>query len=576
MLLRGLALFLIPAFSFAQSIDSQAPASPTQFSSDFTVDSARDLSQSLQVSSGAYLKDYGGSGKAQTFSLRGQSAADTSMLLEGIRLNSPASGDFDFGSLSSFGLGASQISRGSGLGSEVNFRLPDSETSKALLSYGSYQSLGFGLLTRGVSFSLDQSENDFPFSDQGIDGRRSHNFSQRLNFRAWKRARDYQVWTQMLYLDQELPGPASTPSLAASQSLTPTLVYQGKWKNFEWAFFGTYQRQTYANEAKTSDQLNQWFSVGFRDQGRFELHPHFQLETAVEWTQDKVFSNDRLSHFEFSSPLRQSFSLSTTGYADLSSHWLLRPSLRGEFLSDLNSEHFSIQPSLGTRYRMSDEVDLLANINWVSRAPNFNEMYFEIPNLSLRNLQLKRQHSLLGDLGYELHFKLPLEIGLHLQQALFVNRTEDLIQNRELHSNGLLQYQSQNTGTLFAYGLETYGNIQLKRLFRLAVNYTYQDSEVSEQRASYQPTHRLNLVPTFFPEEWLSFSIPFYMRTFVASSSTTSIPAQFVLDLIFKAQIQKFTYQLQFTNLLARQRSEIYGYPLSNETSARLSVMAEF
>ncbi|MDB5038511.1 MAG: TonB-dependent receptor [Bacteriovoracaceae bacterium] len=577
-----LLLSITPISLNAQSVDTLAPSAPTSFSSDLNNADAKDESKVVSESVGVHLKDYGGPGKAQTLSIRGAKAADVAVTLEGIRLNSVNSGEFDFGNLSSFGIEEGKIIRGgyapysSSPSGQVLLKLPREKIYKVHFDYGSYQNFSLAGQTPNATLSIDQSRNDFPYDDNGITKYRTHNGGQRINLRTWMFKKDHQVWAQLLYSDQDLPGPITFFTDAATQTLTPTLAYQGKHKNYEWAFWGTYEHENYSDHTSESATLNRWWSSGVRGQGRFEIHPKVMLENIFEWTQDLLYSKSKGPDEKFNTPVRHTLSFSESAYMDLTDRWLLHPRVRFEYISDLGQENSSIHPGIGTRYRLSENIDLLGNIAYISRAPNFGEMYFRITGLDLPNPDLKRQASLQGDSGYEIHGKYE-KVSTKFQQAVFIDRTKNIIHGVEIpQANGSILYQVQNLGTSLSYGLETSGNFQFERLFKFDANYTLEKSQIADDPATYEPTHRMNMEPTLFPEDRFNFSLPLYMRSAVHISKLKTLSSQWDLGFVVKAQIQRFECKFQLFNLLGWNREELSGFPLSNEPSGKISVEAKF
>lgn len=560
---------------WTQTIETNAPRLPTRFSSHLKTDPRSEAAEALKENASSQIQNYGGSGKAQTLWLRGAKAADLGVSLEGIRLNSPSGGEFDFGNLSSFGLGPAELIRGTSSpystnpSGQVLLSLPRKEETKALVSLGSHESLGLGLQIPGLSLSLDQSQNNFEYDLHGESRERSHNFYQRMNLRAWKRSPRLQVWTQVLYNDQELPGSIDYPSpQAKSQLLQPTLAFQKIWKSQEVALWVSAQKQIYEDPSWRAHDENYWYTIG----GRYLLDTNFnesaEWQFNLDWSLDKFWA-DRREQTSLSSPYRNTLGLGVLGLVDLTKIWTLSPSTRLEFISDLPSERFSFHPSIGNRLKIHENWDILANLHFVSRSPNFNEMYFENPGPipALANPHLKRQKSFQGDFGFESHAQILKSSSFVLQTCFFFDRTEDLLQDDPRD----LAYQIQNIGTALTYGWETELHFEVFRNYGLDLSYTLQRSKIEDVERIYQPSQHLFLQAALFKDSWMNLAIPFYYRSQVHAPLDQKISAQADLGFILKMNWGRSEVQWTLKNLLGWNREEIKGYPLGNQPSMTIS-----
>jgi outer membrane cobalamin receptor len=92
---------------------------------------ARQTADVLQLAPGAFVRNYGGMGGVKTLSLRGAGGAQTAALLEGVRVQSTQSGQFDFSALPAAFVEEIEIARGgagalvgaNALAGAVNIRL---------------------------------------------------------------------------------------------------------------------------------------------------------------------------------------------------------------------------------------------------------------------------------------------------------------------------------------------------------------------------------------------------------------------------------------------------------------------
>ena len=279
----------------AQSVQSGASLTPTNFSRAFSLDD--DLSP-LMFSPGTSLRGLGGDASFQSLGIRGSRSKDVRVSLEGVPLNSPSSGDFDFGMLAPFGLGEGRIIRGgsswtsSHPSGEVMLKLPSHKDIRSRLAVGSYQSLLFGLETPFATFSFDRADNDY----------RDHNSHSRINARTWYRKNNFQTWLQLLYVDLELPGSTEFVSLPSrTQTLRPTAALQ--WRNENWE---ANARADFQNQTVRSEGTNRWYSSGLKLNYRNNWTDAIAFEVALEESIDKLVSDS------FSSDFRSTTSLNLT------------------------------------------------------------------------------------------------------------------------------------------------------------------------------------------------------------------------------------------------------------------------
>lgn len=571
---------LIPFIVTAQSVESTAATAPTSFSSTIHFEGLEDAGKALSTSPGVHLQDSGGFGKFETLSIRGSRAKDISVSLEDVRLNSLSGGEFDFGLLSTEGLEDAKIIRGgyspysTDPNGQVLLRLPRTPKYKTTLGGGSFKNIAIAQELPFASFSYEQGENDFRYESGGVYRSRNHNASEKINARAWLRTENTLTWTQLLYNDLELPGSTTFPSPnASSETLMPTFAFQGFRNNYELLTSGTYQRQIFNDTDMPLKSTNHWWASNIRLKHRLPLTSSVFFENGLENAQDKLTSTQNsVARETFHSPWRLTTNVTSSAFVTFSESQLIHPRIRFEHVSDLHQDGFSFHPGIGGKHPIPNTTLMgLWNFAYISRAPNFNEMYFDLPGVARANRDLKRQKSLQGDIGYEAHASF---WRARIVQAFFWNRTSDLLEST-LDSTGISQTQNQGVG--IAYGLENEASVQPYRALKFSGNYTLQKTSLGSRRQFYQPVHRLNLAPTLFPDEFVSVSMPVYARSNVLTSAAGEKSAsQIDLGVNLTAHLHRYLFRLQLMNLLAWRREELKNYPLPEEPWVKLFLSAEF
>ncbi|MBC8146298.1 MAG: TonB-dependent receptor [bacterium] len=172
----------------AQSIATQSStaAHSTTILARAAIDAAqaRDASDVVALAPGAFIRQYGGQGGLRTVSLRGTSAQQTVVLLDGVRYQSSAVGSVDLGSIPSSILKRVEVVRGgdaarfgaNALGGAVNLITGSDAANGDVVSMradaGSFGEIGASASAatrydRGsidASISLTSSNGSFPFS----------------------------------------------------------------------------------------------------------------------------------------------------------------------------------------------------------------------------------------------------------------------------------------------------------------------------------------------------------------------------------------------------------------------------
>lgn len=145
----------------------------------------RQVDEILRYSPGLTIQNYGGLGGLKTISLRGGGAAQTVILLDGVKLNLSQNGITDLSSISAFSIdnieiqrgGASALYGGNAISGAVNIRTRFSDTTETIVrvgmgSFGEYflsgyyaQPFSFGTISATAEYGT--SQGDYPFlSDQ--------------------------------------------------------------------------------------------------------------------------------------------------------------------------------------------------------------------------------------------------------------------------------------------------------------------------------------------------------------------------------------------------------------------------
>ena len=560
------------ASSGSSSLMETAPSSPAAT----VVKEESSQFERLEYKTGVFIQQNGGPASLKSLSIRGSTSKDVGIFFEGVRLNSLGSGEFDLGLISPYGLGPSYILKGghhsfsSSPQGALFLHLPEDDSVTTELSYGDYSTFALAQQGPGFSASFDRSDNDYAYWLNGQMNRRQNNEHSRLNLRAWHRGSQSQVWTQILFNDVMLPGPV-TQSLTpiSSSTLRPMAAFQYRQKEWNLNLFSFYQRQE-LNE-KVNYSLGGMLRISYRSTMTKNLAAEINTEASLDWLKAPAFE----------SPIRSMTLVNLNGFWTPLRKLLINPQIQTDYVSDLTDAQ-ALTGSLGSRLEMTEALSLSSHLSYTSRAPNFNEMYFEIPPFFLSNQDLDRETSLQLDWGWNLKTN-----TIEASQTVYWIRTNHTIES--VNTNGI--FQAQNVGSGARLGIESDLRIILSQGYDLSLSYELLMARVqssteslwsfsplkSPTRQLNQPLHKASVVPRLFVGRVAEISSPLTVRSSIrATNSNDQIPSQWNWNLNINAKPTKIwplTTSLQIENLLSWNREESFGFPLGSEPRVTLSLM---
>ncbi len=493
-----------------------------------------DLARTLDRAAGVNVRRYGGLGSFSTLSIRGSTAEQVQVFLDGIPLNHAVGGGVDLGGLPVGGLASVEIYRGAvpqrfggnSLGGVVHLRtLPLGSSHRTLLhtASGSYGTRKLGASIGGpwkdweylglVDFRA--SRNDFRFRDDngteyndGDDG-----WARRLNsdFRGLrglaKIGRPLGAGRLQVHNTFDLSR-KGIPGIGNNQSLHTRF---GTWRHIvEAALFGPLSRGRAGYRLKAhhswsqeeyrdlrgevglgrQNDRNTTGSLGIRGEVN-ALIPHRSLVTAFVAARRETFVPDDLlrPHSRLLRSRRRALVAGTEVEMPLGQRLTLNAGTQAEGLDDrfFDRKNFApsaVLPSRNNReilwgYRMGATLDLGAGLALKAhegryrRAPNFFELFGDRGGV-IGNTDLVSEQGHNRDLG--LVFRKPAEgRGLVLAEAVYYrNRVEDLIRFMQ---NSQRVSRPHNLGGALLQGVETRAEARLLPALEMRGSYVYQRAE---------------------------------------------------------------------------------------------------
>jgi len=471
-----------------------------------------ELSAGLVDVPGVQVRRLGGDGASTTVGLRGASAQQVLILLDGVPLNPTRGGGVDLalipaalvdrvdvyrgGSGARFGSGALGgaldviLARPSG-GMRASIHGGSGSFGTWRLGGGAAGPLGQGGLRGFASADALTTEGDFAFvDDQGERHVRVNADARRLGGVAgltferdgWRLA----LTSFTSAIDRGAPGPsefqerlsearrveASTvTALTATRFAlleTPALVLDGTLRaGHRWGLdrYRNPHRLLQSQVPFETDQHEQDGSA-FGDLSAYTVGGH-----AAHLTVDGDFAHlTRVQRVALDATAEEVFTRTTVAPAlsvDLAVAAGLRvlPALRAEWIDDVGGGAASrLSPSLGVLATPTDGVQLLANLARAWRAPSLDELYLRTEFVE-GNPALVPEDAVSADLGVRWrHRRFALEAAVFRldvqEQVLFLPVSSTI-------------YRAQNTGPASVIGLETAGEVRVSRWFSLLGGYTY-------------------------------------------------------------------------------------------------------
>ncbi len=506
-------LFLIAQTAFAAELspvvvrgqeNSQGAASSsfvTVIRPDKEQNQFKTVTEVLQAASSVTVSQAGGLGQLSTVSIRGSSAEQVSVFLDGVRLNSASGGAVDFSTIPLSSLdrieiirgGASQRYGSDAIGGVILLYTKKGEEQKKHFdaSFGSYltfQTAANWLIPDGqdqwvLAHNHLSSKGDFSFrsSDPNTTGtfKRNHNSFYSENLLAkW-----HHTFSEILsadtsadtfFTDRNIPGTADETILLAPAnpleatekmarntfatrfdfnkvwSIGATNYFQ--WNHFEdpspGAAVAPIHSKSYSEAPAAYLLLQQPFSNDGSN-GIWTLRYDYRWDLFDE---NRQISRDRHTHSVYVEP-EISFG---------NDRFVLSPGGRYEDASDFPDRWLW---KVGAKYFLFPQLALKGNVEEAFRYPNFSELYFPDQGYIKGNAALSPESSFNYDAGFSWQSD-----SILLESAYFQHKIHNSILFVPINA---FTVQPENTLAATEQGVETSADLQLTDWLRLQGNYTW-------------------------------------------------------------------------------------------------------
>ncbi len=572
----------------------------------------RSLANAISRISGVRLRASGGDSQLSTVSLRGSTSSQVKVLLDGIVLNSPLNGGFDWSTIPISLLdrieilpGAMSSRFGSGaMGGVIALTSNAFQTNRsatAILSLGSFKTVKTGIswfepIKTGNFFISHHHKStggnySFQTPDVRIGGRpisrgqsftRLHNSSVSENFMVkmsffprshWK----ISLLNDFIWMDRENPGaelettqlyPAN-PLAAQERLLQNNIVASIKRTNifslpFAWHMTGGY-RIAYNRFSDPSP------AIGNEINSRFFTHAvtmNHQLSHDFIGDYIHLMNNARFNYQLHMSHDEQAFDIDLgtqlrhqlgVGIDTTISHhenrWQLIPALYAEYADD---REWQLSAKLGAVGHIHPAVAIKANIGNAYRYPTFNELYFPDQGSVRGNHELSDETLWSWDMGLYITTKY-----CHVSAAYFQQYIDNMIVYVPISA---FTIAPQNTSNAHIDGVELNARLIIDTYAQLDINYTRLRSKytLTQLQLPGRSNHDLYMhvsgtVAGVSPYiEWR------YVSAFPTNTGNTVwVSGYHNLSMGLKYQINDYIYlSMDIADVLNAQRYDQLGYPL--------------
>jgi len=473
--------------------------------------SYRDLTEIVRNSSGLHLTEYGNRGANAFASLRGSTAEQVLVMVDGKRLNKPGDGLFDLNTLPipieniervEILRGASSALYGAdAMGGVINIitKVPDQAAAKISASYGRFATQEYSataserIRNTGFLLSLSKEKSNGFTTNSDYD---INSVSAKINHSA---SRDVRVDLTFDYnhKDAGAPGALTWPTPLASE--TDEVLLAGVTVNIKDTILKLYSHNSrirYINPG-SEDNTHKNHVNGMDLQHSLALGSSSLLTGGLEILEEDIDSSDNMNPG-----------------SSIGKHSRTR---KGVFLQDESSLTDKIISTLGVRYddiagraRFSPKASILFKLPWEStlafsagqgyRVPEMNALFWPDTGWAVGNPNLKPEKSV----EYESVIRKFFGSKGDIRMVVFEKLSDNLIQWQEVSPG---KWSPVNIAKARIRGFEAEGKLHLA-LMDLGVNYTFTDpeDETSDNKIRFGTRHQLKGSLSAYPANGMTIA----------------------------------------------------------------------
>lgn len=543
---------------------------------------AQNLADALTNLTSVEMTDYGGPGANKNIRMRGSTAAQVLVMVDGRPVNNPRDGQVDLATIPLDNIGRVEVVHGPGsgiygsqaMGGVVNIitKNPPKEGQKTELysSFGTARTY-IERLSQGAKVSnfryLVSGEYQSSQGFRSNSGLNAQDCNLKLGYEL-NGQNDVSLNSGFYHGKLGTPGPITSPDLDDKQDTLKRFF------DFNWNFKPDEKTGIAAKIYQNYDRLEflENSSDGWNPDNKKDIHT--TTVRGVDIQLDKQLSDIYRLVAGFNSVENMNDSTSSAkhkynviaGY--LQNHFTLFDKLKINFgarLDDYSNFGAQFNPNLDFLYTFNEAVKFHGLVSRSFRAPTFNDLYWPFNDYGpfykeKGNPNLKPEKGVTGELGAE------VRISKYLTSRLTYYRSsyKQLIQWSE---DATHLWQPMNVSSAVINGIELDNKIFITDKFGLNLNYTYlmARDEDTHKYLVYQPKNKLDACLKYQDYNGLTIELKgqFTGQRFTDADNNTKIKSFFVLGVSaskkFKFGVTFFAY---IDNLLNRKYEVNQGFPM--------------
>lgn len=536
---------------------------------------AKNLGEVIDGEVGISYKTYGPLGQTQSIFMRGSTAGQVLVLVDGRPVNDIGTGGgADFNAIPANIIEKVEIIRGSGaalygtgaFGGVINVitkkATPFTPNVNPYFSFGTFNTINAGITG---AYANDWISILVAPSLLSSDGYRQNSFYDSKNIFAKiavtpTENSEIVLSGQAYNADLGNPGSLSYPSDTAKQYEDNNylkLDYNTKYEDFDIQLSGynaNYTRQS-GDLANWYDNKYETLNRGIKGSATYKE----MITVGMEWNKTQFKQIDKMSSTTQIDRNRENSAVYVQGIINVGNLTLI-PVVR----ADQNTDYDDVStPAISAIYKITDEIKISGNASKVWLAPTFGQIYGDgmwyIPATDL-----KPEKGISTDLGIEYNNG---KIGVALTG--FHITTDNLIQNVLVDPN-TWQYQAQNVAQSRQYGYEIEANYKMSKSINHKLNYTYLRAEDVKTHTdlTYKPMHTLNYVLSVSPIKQLKLTVDVSYVTTTLCETGDYLKDYCLLNARADYQINKYlSLWVKGDNLTNDEKYQLsYDYPMPGIT----------
>ena len=540
--------------------------------------SANTLGDIIEGELGISYKNYGPLGQNQSVSMRGATAAQTLVLVDGRRVNSISLGSADFTAIPASMIERVEIIRGSGaalygtgaFGGVINVitkkATPLTPNVNPYFSYGTFNTINAGItgayandvVSILVAPSMLSSDGYRPvsfYNSKNIFGKIGVNITE-----------DSEIVLSGQAYNADIGNPGQIGSYQSKQfddNNYLKLDYNAKFEDFKVQISGynaNYNMESFDLNAPASSHYNSFYNTVNTGVNGNVSYKDF-LTLGLEWDKTELKTTNLDTNIETVNKNRETAAAYLQAILNFGNLTLI-PVVRGDTSTDYGDV---FTPALSAVFKLTDEIKLSGNVSKVFRAPSFNDLYW--PGAENPNLKPEKGWS------YDLGVEYSIDKFTAMVTGFYID-SEDLIAWAPLDpSDWESPWVPSNVDKSRQYGYEVGVKYDMCKEISHKLNYTYTRAENTETHKdiAYIPMHNLNYVITVKPIKELKFSADV---SYVTTTATSEWGAPEYLDdyCLVNArvdyQVMKYvSLWVKGNNLTNNDTYQLsYGYPMPGIT----------